>query len=179
EHDVFADRKRKRIPSRITLPGIVETTRRIGELNQAAPGRRVPDSTDTLKVGVVIKNPVRGADDGHAVTLWIPGQSRARCEMHPGRRMFGVADIGGCRIARKENTRRGVRKHGASKPLVDPLLVVLSGCGSMIVGPEIGFPAKAAAQRKLRGRFPGVLQIKTDVILAEILRRNLILSPFI
>src|SRR5213592_3573379 len=33
EHDVFADRKRKRIPSRITLPGIVETTRKICELN--------------------------------------------------------------------------------------------------------------------------------------------------
>src|SRR5262249_23602678 len=79
----------------------------------------------------------------------------------------------------EENSCRGVGKYCASDALVEPLLIVLSGYSTRIIRPEVGFPSQATIERKLWGRLPGVLYIKPEVILAEILCRNLILPPLV
>ena len=91
--DILTNGNRKRISSRIALPRIIKSASRICKLNQAAPGRRVPDSTNALEVRVIIKYSVSCPNYRHAVALRIPCQSRARREVQPGRRMLGIADV--------------------------------------------------------------------------------------
>src|SRR5206468_9284394 len=122
---------------------------------------------------------VSGADDGQAITFRIPCQSHTRREVHPSCLMFGGPDIGNSRIARKQYPRRSILEHGASQTLIEPPLVELRGYGTVIVRPYEWFPSQAAVQRHLGGGFPRVLYVETDVILAEVLGRNLILPPFV
>src|SRR2546430_8777897 len=92
---------------------------------------------------------------------------------------FGRSDVRNSRIAWKQYPGRSILVDGASKTLIEPLLVELRRYGAVIVRPYERFPSHTAVQRKPGGGFPCVLHIETDVILAKVLCRNLILPPFI
>ena len=93
--------------------------------------------------------------------------------------MFGIAGVGSGGIAGEQNARRRIRVDLAVKALIEPFLVELRGHGAVIIGPEERFPANTAVHCKSGRGLPCVLHIKTGVVLAEILGRDLILPPFV
>src|SRR6266852_2085852 len=79
------------------------------------------------------------------------------------------------RIACKQNSRRSIFEYSAANILIKPLLVVEGNRPELIVGRNERLITNASIQRQMRSRFPSILNVKSDVILAVILGRKLAL----